>query len=144
MRKLSICFVVLGFMCVGVAEDRAELLKSREAVWTAWFANDTKMLRELVPSDAIVISTGEEKWKNQSDVFAEAKDFQRHGGKLLRLNFPRTDIQWFGDVAIVYSQYDLELVIDARNVKESGRVTEVFVRRNGRWMNVGWHTDHGK
>jgi hypothetical protein len=27
---------------------------------------------------------------------------------------------------------------------ESGRVTEIFVRRSGQWMNSGWHTDTEK
>jgi len=26
----------------------------------------------------------------------------------------------------------------------SGRVTEIFVRRNGKWTNPGWHTDSEK
>jgi len=24
----------------------------------------------------------------------------------------------------------------------SGRATEIFVRRNGEWVNPGWHTDN--
>jgi len=26
----------------------------------------------------------------------------------------------------------------------SGRATEIFVRRNGEWVNPGWHTDSFK
>ena len=37
-------------------DEGANLLKVREAVWRAWFANDTKTLHKLVPPDAIVIS----------------------------------------------------------------------------------------
>jgi len=84
-------------------DDRAELLKAREAVWRSWFANDTKTLEALVPPDTIVISSGEEKWKNQTDVLQSAARFQAKGGKLIRLEFPRTEIQRFGDVAITYS-----------------------------------------
>ena len=32
----------------------------------------------------------------------------------------------------------------AARVQQSGRVTEVFVRRNGHWVNPGWHTDTEK
>jgi hypothetical protein len=46
-------------------DDRAKLLKARESVWRSWFANDTKALEALVPPDTIVISAGEEKWKNR-------------------------------------------------------------------------------
>ena len=44
-------------------DDRAGLLKAREAVWRSWFANDTKTLEALAPPDIIAISSGEEKWK---------------------------------------------------------------------------------
>ena len=119
----------------------AELLTVRETVWRAWFANDTKTLRELVPSDTLVISSSEEKWKNQADVLQEAVDFQAAGGKLVRLEFPRTEVQHFGDVAIVWSKYIVETDTNGKSSVSSGRATEIFVRRNGKWTNPGWHTD---
>lgn len=125
-------------------EERGKLLEVREAVWRAWFANDTKTLQKLVPPDTIVISAGEEKWKNQSDIFQKAAEFQGGGGKLIRLEFPRTEIQWFGAVAIIWSQYLVETEMNGKRSVDSGRVTEIFVRRNGEWVNPGWHTDAGK
>jgi hypothetical protein len=125
-------------------DDRTKLLKAREAVWRAWFANDAKTLAELVPPDTIVISSGEEKWKNQADILQSAAKFQAAGGKLIRLEFPRTEIQRFGDVAITYSQYLYETEVDVKRSVTTGRVTEIFVWRNGKWMNPGWHTDTEK
>jgi ketosteroid isomerase-like protein len=116
----------------------------RETVWRAWFANDTKALEKLVPADTIVISAGEEKWKNQTEVFQSAAEFQAGGGKLIRLEFPRTEIQRFGDVAIIWSQYLVEMETNGKRSLTSGRVTEVFVRRHGQWTNPGWHTDSTK
>lgn len=125
-------------------DDRAELLRARESVWRSWFANDTKALRELVPPDTIVISAGEEKWKNQADVLQSAARFQANGGKLIRLEFPRTELQRFGDVAIIYSQFLYETEVDGKRSLTSGRVTEIFVLRHGKWTNPGWHTDSEK
>ena len=125
-------------------DDRAELLRARESVWRSWFANDTKALRELVPLDTIVISAGEEKWKNQADVLQSAARFQANGGKLIRLEFPRTELQRFGEVAIIYSQYLYETEVDGERSLTSGRVTEIFVLRHGKWTNPGWHTDSQK
>ncbi len=125
-------------------DDRAELLKAREAVWRAWFANDTKTLEALVPPDTIVISSGEEKWKNQVDILQSAAKFQAAGGKLIRLEFPRTEIQRFGNVAITYSQYLYETEVGGKRSLTSGRVTEIFVLRHGKWTNPGWHTDSEK
>jgi hypothetical protein len=122
-------------------DDRSELLKARESVWRSWFANDTKALQALVPPDTIVISAGEEKWKNQADILECAAKFHADGGKLVRLEFPRTEIQRFGDVAVTYSQYAYETEESGKRSVTSGRVTEVFVLRNGHWTNPGWHTD---
>jgi ketosteroid isomerase-like protein len=146
IRIVSVAFVgVVVLMGSNFAAssvgDRSEILKAREAVWRAWFANDTKTLQKLVPPDTIVISAGEDKWKTQAEVFQSAADFQKESGKLIRLEFPRTEIQRFGDVAIVWSKYLVETETNGKRSLTSGRVTEVFVRRHGQWTNPGWHTD---
>jgi len=125
-------------------EPSPELLKARELVWRAWFANDTELLPQLVPSDTIVFSSGEPKWRNQADILREAAEFHSSGAKLLRLEFPRTEIQDFGDVAVLWSQYLYETEKDGKRSQTTGRVTEVFVRRNGKWTNPGWHIDSEK
>ena len=124
--------------------DRAQLLKVREAVWRSWFANDVSTLRELVPPGTIVISAGEPQWKHQSEVLQSAVDFQAQGGKLVRLEFPRTEIQRFGEVAILYSQYIVETELKGKRSVSAGRATEVFVLHDGQWTNPGWHTDAEK
>jgi len=118
-----------------------ELLRVRETVWRAWLAGDTKTVTELVPADTVVMSASEPKWQTQADVLSGAADFHASGGKLTRLEFPRTDIQHFGDVAIIWSKYVLETELNGQKKLSSGRVTEIFVRRDGRWVNPGWHTD---
>jgi hypothetical protein len=136
--------VLAGTHFASASDEQAELLKVRESVWRAWFANDTKALEQLVPPDTIVISTGEEKWQDQASVLQSAAQFQASGGKLLRLEFPRTEVQRFGDVAITYSQYVYETEAAGKRSVTFGRVTEIFVRRNGKWTNPGWHTDSEK
>jgi ketosteroid isomerase-like protein len=122
------------------ADERSEILRVRESVWRAWFANDTQTLQKLVPPDTIVITAAEDRWKTQAEVFQSAADFQKEGGKLIRLEFPRTEIQCFGEVVIVWSKYRLETETNGRRTLSSGRVTEVFVRRHEQWTNPGWHT----
>ena len=126
------------------ADDRAELMKAREAVWRAWFVNDAKTLEAMVPPDMIVIGSGQEEWRHQADILRSAAKFQSDGGKLIRLEFPQTEIQRFGDVAIFYSKYRYETEEDGKRSVTSGRVTEIFVLRNGKWTNPGWHTDTEK
>lgn len=140
--------LVLGLLLApGMAygqDERGQILKVRESVWRAWFANDAKALERLVPPDTIVISSDEAKWKNQADILRTAAEFQASGGKLLRLEFPRTEIQRFGDVAIIWTSYLVETEENGKRVVSSGRATEIFVRRNGEWVNPGWHTDNFK
>jgi hypothetical protein len=146
--KSASIFALLAILLVSSlgagSDDRAELLKARESVWRSWFANDTKALELLVPPDTIVISSGEEKWKNQADILESAAKFHAAGGKLVRLEFPRTEIQRFGDVAVTYSEYLYETEEAGKRSVTSGRVTEIFVLRNGHWTNPGWHTDTEK
>ncbi len=142
IRKTFIALVALaGTAGASGAEHQDQLLQTREAVWRAWFANDKQVLEKLVPDGTIVISAGEGKWKNRAEVIQSAAEFQAEGGKLVRLEFPRTEIQHFGNVAIVYSQFQLETEAGGKRKISSGRVTEVFVRRRGQWVNPGWHTD---
>jgi len=46
--------------------------------------------------------------------------------------------------AVIYSIYSYELEVGGKRTTNTGRVTEVFVLRNGQWVNPGWHMDSGK
>jgi ketosteroid isomerase-like protein len=148
---------VVGAICLNVAvtilsaaslsaqkPEDTDLLRTRETVWRAWFAGDTKTLQDLVPPETIVMSGGEEKWKGQEDVLRSAAEYHAKGGRLIRLAFPRTEIQHFGDVAIVWSSYVVETEMGGKRSVDKSRVTEIFVWQHGRWINPGWHTDKGE
>ncbi|WP_410960336.1 DUF4440 domain-containing protein, partial [Salmonella sp. SAL4431] len=58
----------------------------------------------------------------------------------IRLEFPRTEIQVYGNTAIIYTTYLYELATpDGPSQVSTGKATEIFVRRNGAWVNPGWH-----
>jgi ketosteroid isomerase-like protein len=150
LQRKSILVVAWVFMALSATKltaqkrDDQQLLHVRETVWRAWFAGDTKTVEELVPTDTIVMSSGEAKWKNQADVLRTCAEFHANGGRLLRLEFPRTEVQYFGHVAIVWSSYVVETEIGGKQSLSSGRVTEIFVLQHGRWTNPGWHTEEEK
>jgi len=121
-----------------------DLLSTREAVWRAWFAGDTKAMEKLVPPETIVISGGEKEWKDQADVMRSAAEFHASGGKLVRLEFPHTEVQHFGNVAIVWSTFVVETEENGKRESSSGRATEIFVWKHGRWSNPGWHTSSAR
>ena len=125
-------------------EDRDAILKAREAVWRAWFAGDIPTLQRLVPAETIVISGGEEAWKHQAEVLQSSAAFHASGGKLVKLEFPHTEVQRFGDVAVTWSTYRLEMEMKGKRSVDVGRATEIFVLRDGQWVNPGWHLESGK
>jgi len=123
---------------------KKRLLDAREAVWRAWFAGDRATLEKLIPQETIAIESGNNNWSNRQIILDGSEQFAKSGGKLVKLEFPKTEIQMYGAAAVVYSNYSYELEQGGQRINQSGRVTEVFVLRNGQWVNPGWHMDSGK
>ena len=124
---------------------KKRLLDAREAVWRAYFAGDRATLEKLIPEETIAIdSGGDAEWGNRQKVLAGSAELAKSGGRLIKLEFPKTEIQMYGMTAVIYSIYSYELEIGGQRSTNTGRVTEVFVLRNGQWVNPGWHMDSGK
>lgn len=120
---------------------REQILTTREAVWRAYFTNDQTTSAKLVPADTIVLEDSPEKpFVKQADILQSAKELAQNGMKLIRLVFPQTEMQVYGNTAIIYTTYlyDLEDKQGKRHTS-TGRATEIFVYRNGAWLNPGWH-----
>lgn len=120
---------------------RQQILTAREAVWRAFFTNDQGQLDKLVPADTIVLEGSLEKpFVKKAEILESAKQLGQSGSKLIRLEFPQTEMQVYGDTAILYTTYLYELENPQGERRTSkGRATEIFVRRNGAWVNPGWH-----
>lgn len=125
-------------------EMKKSLLDAREAVWRAYFAGDRATLEKLIPEETIAIdASGDANWAGRQKVLDGSTEFAK-GGKLIKLEFPKTEIQMYGMTAVIYSLYSFELEAGGQRSTQSGRVTEVFVLRNGQWVNPGWHMDAAK
>jgi ketosteroid isomerase-like protein len=125
-------------------EIRQRILTAREAVWKAWFTNDRATLEKLIPEETIAIDTGGEGWSDRAAVLANSKRFVDSGAKLVKLEFPKTEIQVYGNTVIIYTTYLYEIEMNGQRSTSSGRATEMFVRRGDDLVNVGWHMDSGK
>lgn len=125
-------------------EIRERILAKRDAVWKAFFANDRATLEKLIPEEAIAINDGEETWSDRAKIFADARAFAESGGKLVRLEFPKTEIQAYGNTVLIYTTYVYEIEVNGKRSTSSGRGTEMFVRRGDELVNVGWHLDSQK
>jgi hypothetical protein len=86
----------------------------------------------------------EEKWDTRAIALEGAARFAADSERLVRLEFLHTEIQVFGDVVVLYSWFTTETEVHGQRTVSSGRATEIFVRRDGYWLNAGWHLDSGK
>ena len=116
---------------------RQQILAAREAVWRAWFANDRAKLDEVIPEEAVAIGPGGG-FQNREAIFANSKQFADSGTKLTRLEFPRTEIQMYGNTIILFSSYQFETVKDGAKSTSEGNAIETFVRRDNKLVNTGW------
>ena len=124
-------------------EVRKELLDARETAWRSFFQNDLAVVDKILGPEVIAIQENSERWDNRTRLIALAKTMTEQGVQLLRLEFPRTEIQLFGDTAILYYTYIFETGLHGKSAVDAGRGTEIFVRRDGKWIDVGWHLDNG-
>ena len=119
-------------------QERQALLAAREAVWRAWFAGDAVALGELVPPELVTIDSDDGRFGTRASNLDGSRKFAAAGGTLTRLVFPRTELQAYGNTAVLYTTYEFDLLAGGKTSTERGAATEVFVSRNGRWLNAGW------
>ena len=124
----------------GVTVD-PEVLRLREAAWRAWFAGDEAGLGRMLPPEFIGINMQAGPFSTRDETLEQARAFRAAGGRLVRLEFPETQAQRYGDVVVLYGRYLAVMESEGSERTASGRLTEVFVRRDGRWLHPGWHLD---
>jgi hypothetical protein len=118
--------------------DKASLLQAREAVWRAWYSGDAAALMRLLPPELVTLHSGPDGWGTRDSIVKSSSEFARSGGKLLRLAFPRTEFQQYGNTVIIYTSYETQVQAGGAVQRERGKATEVFLRRGGSWLNTGW------
>jgi len=119
-----------------------EILALREAAWRTWFANDQAGFRRVVPDELVAVGWDGGAWEDRAATMATMAEFAGNGMTLAVLEFPRNVFQRYGDVVILYTAFRLVLSDrEGRAHETRGRGTEVFVRRDGRWIHTGWHLD---
>lgn len=122
--------------------EKMELLATREKVWRDIFANDKAAMAKALPEHSVFINADAPRFSTPEQVNADMDGFAAAGGKLTRLEFPRTEFQAFGDVVILYTTYAYDLEVGGEASTASGHATEIFVKENGVWTNPGWHLDN--
>ena len=123
----------------GVPDDatRTALLAARDAIWRAWFAHDTVALARLLPRST---TAGDARgWESREEIVAGSLQSAASGRKLASIRFDDTRIHMNGNVAVVFSNYTMELEEGGRRNTVRGSASEVFVRTDGAWQNPFWY-----
>lgn len=124
------------------ADTQREILAVRETAWRSWFANDRAAFEKAVPSELVALGWGGGPWDDRAGTMAQMGEFANGGGTLTVLEFPRNVFQQYGDVVVLYTRFRVVLTDQSGAAQETtGRGTEIFVRRQGRWVHTGWHLD---
>jgi hypothetical protein len=118
-----------------------EVLAARELAWRAYFGGDVEALGDLLPPEFIGIGMSDGPFANLRTTLTGAREFRERGGRLLRLEFPETRAQRMGDVVVLYGRFEAVIESDGAQRTLRGRLTELFVRRDGKWLHPGWHLD---
>ena len=127
-----------------VAAIDPEVLQLREKAWRAYFAGDEATLGAMLPPDFIGINMFDGPFVTRDKALEQARSLRASGGRLVSLEFPETRAQRYGDVMIFYGRYAVVVesaVPEPKTRTLKGRLTELFQRRDGRWLHTGWHLD---
>jgi hypothetical protein len=152
MRTIGTGAAVLGIALLAAATSVShssaanavvdqEVLAAREAAWRAYFGGDVEALGGLLPPEFIGIGMNDAPFADRAKTLDGARAFRERGGRLVRLAFPETRAQRVGDVVVLYGRYEAVIQSDGAEQTLRGRLTEVFVRRDGKWVHPGWHLD---
>src|SRR5687768_12779629 len=116
---------------------RAAVLAARDAIWRAWFANDTAALRRLLPRST---TAGDgDSWESRDEIVAGSVRSAASGRRLVAIRFDDTRLHAQGNVVVVFSRYTTELEEQGRRNTVTGSASEVFVHTNGVWQNPFWY-----
>ena len=139
--SLLVLLAVLSVPLHGGEPIDPDVLALRESAWRAWFAGDEAALLAMLPEDFLGIGWGGSEIVDRGKTIAASRAFKASGGRLVSLSFPETRAQRIGDTIIFYGSYEVTLATGTKEQHVRGRLTEVFVKRDGRWLHPGWHLD---
>lgn len=145
MRNASLLILLLlamlSFPLRAAEPIDPDVLALRELAWRAWFSGDEATLLTMLPEDFLGIGWAGTEISDRAKTLASSRAFKASGGRLVSLSFPETRAQRIGDTVVFYGSYEMTIASGDQETKVSGKLTEVFVKRDGRWLHPGWHLD---
>ena len=139
--SLLLLLAMLSVPLHGTEPIDPDVIALREAAWRAWFAGDEAALRAMLPEDFLGIGWDGTEISNRAATIESSRGFKESGGRLVSLSFPETRAQYLGDTVVFYGSYEVTFAVGTKEEKVRGQLTEIFVKRDGKWVHPGWHLD---
>nr|AUN37301.1 hypothetical protein [uncultured bacterium] len=118
--------------------SKQAILATREAVWKAWFAGDVEKLGKMIPDEIVSVEGPKKEWENRAAMLAASKAFVASGARLIRLEFPKTDVQFYGNTIVLFTSYSYDIQKDGKKSTITGKGVETFIIRGQKLLNIGW------
>jgi hypothetical protein len=123
------------------AAELAALEGIRKDVWVHWFTGDTAGLRRVLPPELVAISPDGTPWQTLEQTVEGSLKFKAAGNSLVSVGFEGTTVHRLDAVVVMFSRYEVVTERAGQRSTQRGRATEVFVRKDGRWVHTSWHLD---
>lgn len=137
VRSLAALCIILNLYrpCAnGLASDESEILRLERIIIDAWLKHDPASIRPIVADDFQYWSYNGVR-KNKSDLL---RLVETGGGTDTLMQQPVVRI--YGDTAIFTARIvNDDVGVDGKIVTTNSCVTDVFVRRDGKWLLVTGH-----
>lgn len=118
-------------------EARDELIALQDEWMAAWLRGDGDRLAEIIADEFTLTSARSDQLVDKQRWLALATS-----GRVVGKSFEYRDfvVNVFGDAAVVKSRMDQVASVDGKPWNETFMLTDVWVRRAGRWQVVARHS----
>ncbi|HJT73762.1 MAG TPA: nuclear transport factor 2 family protein [Chitinophaga sp.] len=135
--KFTLLFILLVIPRLGFSQekDKQEILALNEQWLKSYAPRDTATLSRIFADDFILVSPKGTKMSKQ-DVLLNAMSPNQ---ETVSIHIDSADVRLFGDTGLITATTTFILRIDGKEVKGKNCYSDLYVKRNNKWVAVAAH-----